>query len=346
MQLNGRQISAFLMYRMTDPENTHTIEDLFPQRIPIRDSEALVAHLRSRVTQAADGRAALALSGGIDSAILAKFMPKGSVAYTFKCVVPGIKVTDETPAAARYARECGLEHRIVEVYWQDFEKYADVLMRHKHAPIHSIEVQIYKACLQAKADGFDTLIFGEAADAVYGGLSGLLSRDWPAGEFIQRYSFVMPHLAVREPEYPIGMFRAWERDGHIDPHDFVSHVFIEESVASYINPARASGVSLVLPYPETYLAAPMDYVRIRSGENKYLIREVFQKLYPGFPIPEKTPMPRPMNEWLRDWTGPEDDRFWPGCTQGLTGDQKWMLWSLDHYLRLNEDRSDPHLLPG
>lgn len=38
-------------------------------------------------------------------------------------------------------------------------------MRHKKAPIHSIEVQIYKADLQAKADGIDTIIFGEAADA-------------------------------------------------------------------------------------------------------------------------------------------------------------------------------------
>lgn len=51
---------------------------------------------------------ALVLSGGIDSAILAKFMPKGSIAYTFKCVVPGVQVTDETVIASKYAQECGL----------------------------------------------------------------------------------------------------------------------------------------------------------------------------------------------------------------------------------------------
>ena len=121
-------MSSFLMYRTIIDKSITFVDDLIPQpddeienRIPIRNSEELERALRKGIEEAtADGKAALALSGGIDSAILAKFMPKGSVAYTFKCVVPGIQVTDETLAAAKYAQECGLEHRIVEIYWDDW----------------------------------------------------------------------------------------------------------------------------------------------------------------------------------------------------------------------------------
>lgn len=263
---------------------------------------------------------------------MAKFMPKGSIAYTFKCVVPGMQVTDETIAAEKYARACGLKHKVVEIYWDDFERYVSVLMEKKQAPVHSIEVQIYKAALNAKEDGINTLIFGEAADAVYGGLSGLLSKEWLIGDFISRYSFVMPYQVLKHPELIVEPFVNFENDGMIDPHEFVSHVFMNESVGSYLNALGAAGINPVLPYPETYLAEPIDYFRIRSGENKYLVREVFSRLYPDLDIPSKTPMPRPMNEWFRDWKGPVRPEFWPHCTDGLNGDQKWLVWCLEKYL--------------
>ena len=176
-----------------------------------------------RATQEAckDGKAALALSGGIDSAALARFMPKGSTAYTFRCVVPGMQVTDESPGAARYAEKCGLDHRIVDIYWEDFEALTPALMKRKGMPVHSIEIQIYKAALQAKRDGFERLIFGETADVIYGGLDGLLSRDWLAGDFIERFAFV-PAWKVRCAGCAAGdrFMLAYERDGHIDPHEF------------------------------------------------------------------------------------------------------------------------------
>ena len=334
MKLTSSEMSSFLMYRMTKPLDTHTILEYFPNRIPVTNSFELEEHLRDRVKTVSGSGTALALSGGIDSAILAKFMPEGSVAYTFKCVVPGMKVTDESPVAARYAAECGLQHKIVEIYWEDFERFSDELMIQKGAPIHSIEVQIYKAALQARKDGIDTLIFGEAADAVYGGLSGLLSKHWRIGDFIQRYSFLLPYMVLKRPELPIEPYKQWESNGIIDPHQFISNVFIQESVASYLNAAKLAGVRIVLPYPETYLAVNIDYERIRSGENKYLVREVFQRLYPNFQIPPKTPMPRPMNEWFKEWEGPEREEFWPDCVEGLTGDQKWLVWILERYLNL------------
>lgn len=340
-------MSSFLMFRTIADDTKCFKKGIIPQifrgegisnRTAIHNSEQLERYLKERVEQMASGGGmALALSGGIDSAILAKFMPKGSAVYTFKCVVPGVEVTDETPRAIEYARECGLEHRVVEVYWEDFEKYAPLLMKHKGMPIHSIEVQIYKAALMAKNDGMEGLIFGESADALYGGLNGLLSEDWLIGEFIDRYSYVKPYQVLKNYEMVCEPYYDYVSDGTVDVHKFLSQFFYRESVGSYVNPLNTAGVLGILPYVETYLAEPLDYKRIRSGENKYLVREVFRRLYPEFAIPKKTPMPRPMNEWFQDWKGPTRPEFWPHCTDHMTGDQKWLVWCLEKFLDMLDE---------
>ena len=333
--------SSFLMYRtIADSERTFAegvvpfIAEVPQNRTPIHTSAELQDALRQKVeTACRNKKAALCLSGGIDSAILAKFMSKGSVAYTFKCIVPGTAVTDESPQAARYAAECALDHRVIEIYWEDFERYAPVLMKHKGAPIHSIEVQIYKAALQAKKDGFDTLIFGESSDVLYGGMSGLLSKDWTFGEFVDRYSYVKPYYALKDSIMILEPYATYTNiQGGVSTHDFISHFFYKEGLNSYINACETAGMDLLAPFSETILAESLDLPRIRRGENKYLVREVFSRLYPGFEIPAKTPMPRPMNEWLKDWQGPARSEFWPHCTDTMTGDKKWLVWALEKFL--------------
>lgn len=337
--------SSFLMYR-TVYEKELCFGDNYPpirryptpqNRTPVADSDTLLRVLKEKTeVAAADGKAALALSGGIDSAILAKFMPKGSVAYTFKCVVPGMEVTDESGAAAKYAAECGLEHRIIEVTWEDIEQLAPVLMAHKGAPIHSIEVQIYKAALQVKADGFDKMIFGETADAVFGGLSGLLSKSWRVGEYLERYPYVQPWKVLRDSVMVTAPVQQHEKDGFVDPHEYISQTFYPESLNSYYNATVTAGVEFIAPYSECIMSVPIDYDRIRNGENKYLVREVFNKLYDGFAIPPKLPMPRATNEWFRDWRGPVRSEFYPHCTDNMTGDQKWLVWALERFFGMYE----------
>lgn len=332
-------MSSFLMFR-TIADHKMSFGKALPRlwvgkngRVPIHNSKELQEYLRVCVERTcSDRKMGIALSGGIDSAILARFMPRGSKAYTFKCVVPGVKVTDETAVAAEYARECGLEHKVVEIFWEDMEKWAPVLMGNKNMPIHSIEVQIYKAALQAKQDGLDGLIFGESADVIYGGMSGLLSRDWLLGEFIDRYSYVLPYKVLKEPVMVLEPYIKYVKDGYIDPHEFVSNFFRIEGMGSYVNAMETADMALVCPFSETELAEPIDYARIRRGENKYLVREVFKSLYPDFEVPPKLPMPRPTNEWLKGWGGPVRPEFWPHCTDGMTGDQKWLVWALEKYL--------------
>lgn len=335
-------MSSFLMYRTIVGHDRKFLEITAPRFYEptgelehIHDSWELERSLRRRVEQACQGgRAALALSGGIDSAILARFMPRGSVAYTFKCVVPGKKVMDETQQAAYYAKLCGLEHRVVEIYWEDFEQYAPVLMQYKGAPIHSIEVQIYKASLRALADGMDTFIFGETADINYGGFSGLYSKDWTFGEFVDRYAYVRPYHVLKGYEMVTEPLKAFEQNGMMNVYEFCRKIYLPESMGSYTNACQCAGITLSAPYAQTRLAVPLDIERIRRGENKYLVREVFNRLYPDLDVPPKVPMPRPMNEWLSDWKGPMRNEFWPHCTVHMNGDQKWLVWALEKFLNL------------
>lgn len=335
-------MSSFLMFRTIVDENATFKSGVVPklfhndrERIPVSTSIELERVLRDRVEKDTNGKAAaLALSGGIDSAILAKFMPKGSVAYTFRCRVPGIEVTNEVPAAARYAEECGLEHRVVEVYWEDFVRFAPVLMAKKGAPIHSIEVQIYKAACQAKADGFSSLIFGESADVNFGGMDGLLAKDWKIGEFVDRYAYILPHQVLRQPILITEPFSLYESDGYIDAHEFVRHEFYREAMGTYQNACGAGGVEFCAPFSHAFLGEPINYARVRNGESKYLVREIFSRLYPEWEVPKKIPMPRPMNEWLKGWRGPVRSEFYPHCTDDMSGDQKWLVWSLETFLNL------------
>ena len=304
-------------------------------REKIHDSVELEEALRKEVNNAVkNGKTALALSGGIDSAILAKMMPAGCTAYTFKCIVPGVEVIDESPMAAKYAKECGLEHRIIEVYWDDMINMAPILMRHKGAPCHSIEVQIYKASLQAKKDGFNNIIFGESADIVYGGMSSLLSKNWLIGEFVDRYSYVLPYKVLKNFRLITEPYSKCEKDGYVDVHKFLNRTMYEEAINSYEDACATAGINLYMPYSRTVLDTELDYSRIRSGENKYLIREIFSRLYPDWTIPVKTPMPRPLNEWMKDWRGPVRDEFWPNCTSDMDGDQRWYVYALELFLNM------------
>ena len=335
-------LSSYFMYRYgfdkdvsISLKHPNHIIDLAFERKKVKTSDDLLNALEEIVREAtADGKAALALSGGIDSAILAKFMPEGSKAYTFRCVVPGVEVTDETGRAKYYADECKLDQNVIDIRWEDIENIIDDLLIHKGGPVHSIEAQIYICALRAKAEGFSRVIFGENADIIYGGMNGLLAKDWLFGEFVDRYSYVMPYKVLKDPEMPLEPFREFEKDGHIDGHDFINKYFRQEALGTYNNACDTAGLKFVGPYSMTVMDVPIDLERIRSGDTKYIIREAFRKLYPDYTPPEKIPMPRPVNEWFANWEGPKRDEFIPHCTDGMTGDQKWMVWCAERYLNL------------
>ena len=339
-------MSSFLMYRAVVDKNKCFTEKYIPShfkvdfpRIPISNSNQLENNINKLMKEwTMDGKSALALSGGIDSAVLAKFMPKGSKVYTFQCIVPEKEVTNEVPQAAKYAKKCKLNHEVIKICWEDMKEYAPILMKSKGAPIHSIEVQIYKAALKAKEDGYEKLIFGETSDINYGGLDLFFLDDWTVGNWIERYCYVMPYLALKDFEVITEPMKRYEKDGIIDVHEFLRNFTLETSVGSYINACKCAGIEFKSPYLMTYLSEPLDYERIKKGESKYLVREIFKRLYPNIEVPQKISMPRPMEEWLREWDGPKRNEFWHNCIRKMNGDQKWLVWALERFLDICDEK--------
>ena len=335
-------MSSYLMYRYVyDSEKSFAPNmpcrqvSLDFDRVAVRNRDSLLRALKTIADSACkDGRAALALSGGVDSAVLARLVPKGTKAYTFRCLVPGAEVADESVDAAKWAELNELDHEVIDIYWEDIVTATDRCMGHKGAPVHSIEAQIYIAAEKAKKAGKTKFIFGENADIIYGGMDGLLAKDWLYSEFVDRYTYVMPYKVLKEPAFPLEPYHKMEMDGHIDGHDFINIYFRQEALGTYVNACEAAGIEFIGPYSMTYLDAPIDYKRVRSGDTKYIIRELFQELYPDSEPPIKIPMPRPVNEWFSDWKGPVRQEFIPHCTDNMSGDQKWMVWCLERYLNM------------
>lgn len=336
--------NAFLMYRFTVDETKTFRSDIKP-RFFKADSEkyhincvddvanAIKSYIDGIVSQG--GKIGLALSGGIDSAILAKFVPKDTMTYTFRCDAPG--TVDETAIAKKYAEICGLEHTIVDVSWQDYLESSKVLMAHKGAPIHSIEPQIYKAAKIAKENGVTHMLFGESADNIFGGLDGLLKKDWTFDEFVERYSYLNPTKILKEGKQWLEPFEKYRQGDKIDFYNFIIEFYYLESNGSYENACSAAGVEYASPFCRMKLDFTLDFERIRKGDTKYVLRELFNRLYPDLGQPVKIPMPRAVQQWLEGWNGPTRPEFLPNCIEGLKADQKWMVFILERFLNQIDD---------
>ncbi len=332
--------SSFFQFRFVEDEDYTFAEGVVPRkydinypRTEVKNSFELEAALRKEVDKAlSNGKCALMLSSGIDSAILAKMIPKGSKAYTLRCVAEG--AVDETAQAAKYAAECGLDHEIIDITWEDYEAYTDKLLMHMGQPVHSIEPQIHKAALVAKKAGFDKLIFGETADIIYGGHSIQLCREFDLEEYIHYHNFVDPTKALKNGIIIREPYERHYKNGRMDVYGFLNDIHFRQSPNSYVNSCSLAGIELVAPYAQTKLAVPLDLERIRSGENKYIVREVFERLYPGYGQPKKLPLPRALDKWMTFYKGATRPEFNKGYGADLTPDQKWYVYIVERFLNL------------
>lgn len=273
------------------------------------------------------------LSGGMDSACLAAYMPKGSAAYTFR-FMGGSYQADELRRAETYAEAYGLDLRYVDIDWCTVSESVDAVMRTKGAPVHSIEPQIYHAADLAKRDGVSLMIIGDGADYVFGGMDGLLSRDWGYDEFVDRVTYVNPMRVLKDPVSLNGLFERYRLGPNsIDYLRFYDEIITDESYSSYANAFAAAGLAYVDPYEDLKMAAPLDLHRVRNGESKYLVRQLFKMKYPGLDVPQKLPMPRPVDAYFKDWGGVIRKEFRMDIDYSrFSGNQKWLLFCLERFL--------------
>lgn len=333
-------MSSFLAFRYIADDDADFCEGMHHEnvkpvpeemRVKVRTAGEIDRAISESFSRLGNERLGICLSGGMDSAILATYM-RGCDAYTFR-FLGGSYQGEELGRAEWYARLCGLKLHYVDIDWGTVEECVDLLMGRKGAPVHSIEPQIYKAAMQARADGVEKMVIGESSDLVFGGMDQLLSRDWDFDDFVDRYVFVRPEEVLREPCDMRGLFERYRVGDKIDFLSFMDDVFSIESSGSYYNAFGAAGMPYADPYAGLSMSEPLDLGRVRAGESKYLVRELFAMKYPGIPVPEKVPMPRPVDFYFRDWKGPSRPEFKENLDMArYTGNQKWLMWCLERFL--------------
>lgn len=306
------------------------------ERISVHTPEDIDREIGKQMAGFQDLKKGVLLSGGMDSAIVASYL-RGSDAYTFR-FLGGEFQKEELERAAYYADYYGLNLHYVDISWDTVEKHLEPVMTAKAAPVHSIEPQILQAALMAKADDIEMMFVGESSDLIFGGMDGLLAKDWTLEEFEKRYTFTDPEAVLAEPVSMRYLFERYRKDGdRIDFLSFMDDVFSIESSSSYLNAFEVAGMPYYDPYARLIMADELDLYRVRHGEPKYLIRALMAKKYPDIPVPNKVPMPRPVDAYFRNWSGPERPEFRKDLDMDqFTGNQKWQMYCLEKFLNLYE----------
>jgi len=306
----------------------------------VRTASEILDRLRGIVNEIVSTHdVGILLSSGIDSAIIAALLPPTAKAYTVRFVAAWD--TDESLGAAQTAQELGLEHRVVSVTWDDYTQHMDHLMMKKRSPLHPAEVGLYMAASAAFREGVNVLFVGNGADSTFGGLDKLLAHDWSFDGFIERYSFLDPKSVVRKPKSMRALFEPYRRGEGIDVLGFLKTVHGLGIIQMFENAIQAAGCQMVAPFERLILDGPLDIERIRRGEPKYLIQEVFKMLFADAPVRVKIPFARPMDYWLAEWEGPLREEFLADLdVTRLSGDQKWLIYCLERYLDLIQSRSE------
>lgn len=334
--------SSFVAFRYIEKDNMEFFDGLHHRtyKLPKEDELTLIGNeneldeeLKRVFSTVSDKKLGILISGGMDSACLASYMPEGSDAYTFR-FLNGKYDPEELHRAETFAKEYKLNLHYVDIDFDIIKECLGPVMRSKNAPVHSIEPQLYKAALQAKEDGVEMLVIGDAADYVFYGMDGLLSKDWTVDEFYNRAIYIEPSEVLNNPQDMHYLFERYRQNN--DKIDFLGlydKSITEESYASYDNAFRAANMPYIDPYEKMKMRDPVDLVRIRSGDSKYYVRALFKMKYPNIPLPEKHPMPRPVDEYFKNWEGPKRPEFRKDIDMTkYSGNQKWLLWCLEQFL--------------
>lgn len=334
-------MSSYLAFRYIERDDMDFYEGMYHRNIEllpdnvkilVKTADEIGSSIEKQMQQFKDKKQGILLSGGMDSAIVASYM-KGGEAYTFR-FLGGDFQKEELARAEYYAKYYNLNLHYVDITWETVEKYVDACMKAKCAPVHSIEPQILQAALQAKNDGVGIMFIGDGSDYVFGGMDKLLSRDWDYDDFVERYYSVNPNAVLINPvdmSYPFEPFKL--SNNKIDFLGFMGKLMTRESYNSYYNAFAVAQMPYYDPYAHLKMSEPLDLKRVRNGEPKYLIRELMAKRYPEIPVPNKNPMPRPVDSYFVDWEGPKRQEFKENLDMTkFTGNQKWQLWCLELFL--------------
>ena len=165
-------------------------------------------------------------------------------------------------------------------------------------------------------------------------MDGLLSQNWSYDQYVKRSIYVDPVEVLKEPYDMNYLFERYRLGrSSIDYLRFYDEIVTDESYASYENAFETAEIDFIDPYELLKMAKPLDLGRIRNGDTKYLIRDLFRMKYPETAVPIKQPMPRPVDTYFATWEGPKRNEFREDIDiTKYSGNQKWLLYCLERFL--------------
>lgn len=274
----------------------------------------LCDYLNERIPK---NKVGLLLSSGVDSSILAKFLPKNAYTYTART----FGKRDESEEAAKLSSLLNLRHRIVDIYKEDYfqtdyNKFNPLL----YCP------WAHKVALMAKKDDVECLVSGIGTLSYFGEEASLHHLSYDPFLFLKHWIKWDPKEVLNE-NYPLSNFcNEFICNKKIDTFRLMNCGRGEKVVAdSTINYA---GIKHVTPY--SGLKVPLDINRA-THEGKYVLNELYKKLFLKNPPKRKRP-PSVTNfvEWLKDWE-PSHDIFKKDINFGSMEVKRWQLYKLEQY---------------
>jgi len=339
-------VSAFLRYRdfpgnLSPFENKRFFELPTLPKISIKNSCDLDRYLKDYFSRIDFSKTGIMLSGGIDSALLASYCPKGTIAFTLS--YPEMSDIDEVKQASFYANLFGLKLVVVPVTFQDVLDFQDDLMLHKQAPLSSIEISLYKMSLTALDYGLENLLSGVGADCTFGGLFNLMSTNWTNEEFIEKFTFLNPSIVLKKTFDDLSFFEKYEGLPYFDTIGFLRNVFGLSTISYFLNATTLANINLLCPYEYVSPDFELDFESMKNGNEKPILRTLFKDRVGEVFVPRKYALPRPTSFWEQFYGDIENNEFLPNAySLCKTPEQKWIVYTTNHFLTLYKDKCFNH----
>jgi hypothetical protein len=308
-----------------------------PRNINVTNSEEAIEGLKQIIDQNNNydpSEIGILISSGIDSASIIKFLPKKS--HAFFATYTDFEKDDEINIVKNYCKICDIELHIIYVSWKNYEENMDFLMSVKKSPIHPCEIPVYLCCEKAKNIGIKIIYSGWGCDTYFGGMDKLMSTDLTTKNFKKRYEYCP---RINKNSHVDKCYEKYIHDDKIDVYAFLADNYHLMTLRSFYYIPEIFGLIHIAPWGYIGLKNGLDFEKIKS-EPKYLVKEVFKKLYlnDDINITNKIPFQRPTDiymklhyddfEYVKEINKYKDDN-----SKIFTGQQKWMVYALNRFLK-------------
>jgi len=317
-----------------------------PPTLPVMDSEEdALAYVRETLSKLK--KPALLLSGGMDSAVLLPFMPKGTTAYT---IYHDRLETNEVEIAKDYCEKFSIKHVAISIDPDESFSVIDDLMINKKMPLSPAEPMLYLVSKRACQDGAKEIVTGGGADTKFGGFTRfrqpLFSNQYQK-KFHKRY--LRPKSILREArplhhvfdQYLIPMPKSQraknalrfisprKRDfSIIDSKRFLREIGVERF--AFDNAINLAGGEHVAPFSQFLFDFDEALNLIRP---KYFIQDLYSKIY-GQKAPKKLGLQKPIY-MLDDYTPKNLQLFKKNIDMSkMKYPQKFLMYSLERFENL------------